>query len=377
MARFANMLAREYRQRGFEVDMWAPDDRLHRHAKGTRWAKWAGYVDQYVLFPIKVKRLLGERARDTLYVFCDQALGPWVPLVKHLPHVVHAHDLLALRSALGDIPENPTGLTGRLYQRYIRWGFGHARHFISISQKTRSDLNNYGRAHPQSSEVVYNGLNHPFAPLPADEALLVLRDAGLPAEASGMVLHVGGSVWYKNTLGIVRMYGEYAKQHAAPLPLWLVGRKPVAAVQQAIEQLPPQARVFRAEGVGNRELQAAYSLARAFLFPSLAEGFGWPIVESQACGCPVITTDEPPMNEVGGPAALYLPRFKSGDSMDVWAERGGAVLAGLLSESADQRSARARQGLDWAARFKADHAIDGYLDVYKRVFAAEAERAKP
>lgn len=377
MERFAQMLAREYRQRGFEVDMWAPSDRLHRHVKGSRWAKWAGYVDQYVLFPIRVRRMLRERGPDTIYAFCDQALGPWVPLVRHLPHVVHAHDLLALRSALGHVPENPTGFTGRLYQRYIRWGFGHGRHFISISNKTRSDLQEFGLVRPVTSAVVYNGLNYPFCRMPADEALRVLREAGMPAEPRGMVLHVGGSVWYKNTAGVVRMYGEYARQHANPLPLWMISKPPTEAVKQALAQLPPQAKVLFFQGVSDQALHAAYSLARAFLFPSLAEGFGWPIVESQACGCPVITTDEAPMNEVGGPAALYVPRLKSSESLPEWAAQAGHVLNDLLAETATQREARMQQGLGWAARFNANTAIDGYLDIYKQVFASEAAGSAP
>ena len=370
MGRFANMLAREYRARGHEVDMWAPSDRLHRRFAGSKLAKWAGYVDQYVLFPLHVKRLLRQRSADTLYVFCDQALGPWVPLVKHLPHVVHVHDLLTLRSALGLIPENPTGFTGRIYQRYIRWGFRQARHFISISGKSRQDLHEFGGVRPAVSEVVYNGLNYPFEPLPAAESLAVLQAAGLPVEPRGMVLHVGSGSWYKNALGVVRLYGEYARRHPDPLPLLLVMRQPTPAVQAALAQLPRQARVLRAEGIGSRELHAAYSLARVFLFPSLAEGFGWPIIESQASGCPVITTDEAPMNEIGGPVARYLPRMQP-DAIDAWVQRAADELDAVLAWPDQERARVVEQGLAWAAHFKADAAIDRYLTIYHQVFAAE------
>jgi len=89
------------------------------------------------------------------------ALGPWVPVVRDRPHVVHVHDLLALRSALGEIPENPTSITGRIYQRYIRRGFQKARHFVSISRKTQADLHRVGGVSAITSEVVYNGLNFP------------------------------------------------------------------------------------------------------------------------------------------------------------------------------------------------------------------------
>jgi len=99
MPRYAGMLANAYRERGHQVQVWSPQPRLYQLLAGTRWAKWAGYIDQYLIFPMQVRWRLLSQPQGQLYVFCDQALGPWVPLVKHLPHVVHAHDLLALRSA--------------------------------------------------------------------------------------------------------------------------------------------------------------------------------------------------------------------------------------------------------------------------------------
>jgi glycosyltransferase involved in cell wall biosynthesis len=122
-------------------------------------------------------------------------------------------------------------------------------------------------------------------------------------------------------------------------------------------------------GLDSPTLQAAYCSARAFLFPSLAEGFGWPIVEAQACGCPVITTDEPPMNEIGGPVARYLPRLRYGDDIEAWAIQGASVLIDLLSRPESERAAAAEQGLAWVARFSSERAIDRYLEIYRKVLA--------
>jgi glycosyltransferase involved in cell wall biosynthesis len=111
------------------------------------------------------------------------------------------------------------------------------------------------------------------------------------------------------------------------------------------------------------------------LFPSLAEGFGWPLIEAQACGCPVITTDEPPMNEVAGKAARCLPRLRSPADLDAWAAQGAIVLEELLAESPADKLRRRELGLAWAQRFDANKAIDGYLAVYRRVLErAGAER---
>jgi len=293
-----------------------------------------------------------------------------VPLVRDRPHVVHVHDLLALRSALGDISENPTSATGRLYQRYIRRGFRQGHHFISVSKKTLADLNHFGGVKAVTSEVVYNGMNFPYRPLPIVEALTILESAGFTLPEAGMVLHVGGGQWYKNLTGVVALYAEYVSRTTEPLPLWCVGPHPSSAVKAAIAKVPPKGRVIFLGSVASATLQALYSVAKVFLFPSLAEGFGWPLIEAQACGCPVITTDEAPMNEVAGAAACYLPRLAVPKDLEAWARHGAMVLQDLLSESPAAKAQRREAGRTWTKRFDQSVAIDAYLAIYERILRA-------
>ena len=369
MPRFARMLEQAYVARGHQVQVWSPQARLHAISPNSCLSKWAGYVDQYLLFPLWVRQQVRHQPADTLYVFCDQALGPWMSLVKHKPHVVHVHDLLALRSALGDVPENPTAWSGKLYQRYIRHGFRQAKHFISISNKTRDDLHRFGKVTAITSELVYNGLNYPYAPMPHNEATQVLEHAGFSIKQDGMLLHLGGSQWYKNLAGVIRLYIEYAEREENPLPLWCVSPSPNTNVQMLLKEVPPQGKVLFVQGIDNHALQAAYSLARAFIFPSLAEGFGWPIIESQACGCPVITTDSAPMNDIGGTAAIYIPVLRMTDDAQQWAQQAATKIKNLLAMSAIQRQALVSEGIANVARFNADGAIEGYLNIYRQVLA--------
>jgi glycosyltransferase involved in cell wall biosynthesis len=375
MPRFADMLRTSFEARGYHVEMSAPKPYFYKLLAGRRHAKWAGYLDQYLIFPMRVRRLLASAAPDTLFVFADQALGPWVPLLKHRPHVVHVHDLLNLRSALGERGGHVTSLSGRIYQRYIRRGFRNARHFISVSQKTRADLHQYGDVEAVTSEVVYNGLNFPYRPIPRETALKQLLTAGLPGSEQGMLLHVGGGQWYKNQAGLVALYSAYAAKVADPLPLWCISPKPNAAVTRLLAKVPPTGRILFFQNLDNATLQAAYSYARAFLFPSLAEGFGWPLIEAQACGCPVLTTGEPPMNEVAGAAASYIPRLQHGENMDQWAAQAAKTLEQLLSLPPADRDRLVHQGREWVKRFDGATAIARYLEIYKQIFALETSQA--
>ncbi|HEX5357299.1 MAG TPA: glycosyltransferase [Aquabacterium sp.] len=368
MPRFARMIGEAMKDKGHQIEYWSPQDRCHRRLEGTRLAKWAGYVDQYILFPLEVRWRLRSQSARTLYVFCDQALGPWVPLVHQRPHVVHAHDLLALRSALGLIAENPTSLTGQVYQRYIRRGFSKASHFISVSQRTKRDLAEFGGVRGLTSEVVYNGLNHPYQRMAQTQAMEALRQAGVPADERGHVLHIGGGQWYKNTAGVIRLYARYAARHATPLPLLMVSPEPNSSdVLKALAEVPSQGQVTFTQGLGNEAIQAAYSLAQVFLFPSLAEGFGWPIIEAQACGCPVITSDDAPMNEIGGPLAHYLPVLRPGMDKDAWARDGAALVDELIATGAASDSELIQRRMEWAAQFTRQHAIDAYERIYQAI----------
>ena len=372
--RFAHMLREAYASGGHCVELRQPSARLRRLLSRGGLAKWSGYVDQYVLFAASERRRIATDPPQTLYVFCDQALGPWVPLVAHRPHVVHCHDLLALRSALGDITEHPARWTGRLYQRFIRSGFRRARHFISISERTRRDLHRWGGVEAVTSEVVHNGLNHPYRPLEAEAAGRALRQAGIELGAAPFLLHVGGGQWYKNTAGVLALYAKVASRLAArggEIPgLVLVG--PHRDRLRDAQGLPSAALVHVVDEVSPPALQALYSVAEALLFPSLAEGYGWPIAEALACGCSVVTTGEAPMTEVGGDVAHYLPRLTALSELDAWAERGAVLVEALLDRDAAARSSDRAAGLAWARQFDPQRAVDAYLRIYEHVLAVES-----
>ncbi|OUJ76068.1 glycosyltransferase [Hymenobacter crusticola] len=367
MPRFTRMLADGMQERGHAVQVWAPQPICSRLPVPGSLKKWLGYVDQYVLFPFKVRQRLKQTPADTLYVFTDHALGPWVPLVADKAHVVHCHDFLAQRSALGEIPDNATSWSGRVYQRYIHRGYAQGKHFISVSYRTREDLQTFVPA-PLTSKVVYNGLNQKFKPKEPVEARMQLGARLQLDLAGGYLLHVGGNAWYKNRLGVVELYDAWRATTTSRLPLLLIGETPSQALQEKRLASAFRDDIHFFSGVEDTYVQLAYAGATVFLFPSLAEGFGWPIAEAMASGCPVITTDEVPMTEVAGGAGFLIPRRPhEAAKVEAWAQQGARTLEQVVGLTAEERKDAVAAGIRSAQRFDPVVTINTIEATYKTI----------
>lgn len=141
MTRFAEMIKRGMAERGHAVESWTSRQRIEcLPMPSAKLRKWLRYMDQFLIYPRTLVKRVRRQPVGTLFVVADQALGMWVPCLANRPHVIHCHDFLALKSALGEFPENPTGWTGRQYQRLIWRGFSRGQAFISVSEKNPGGL---------------------------------------------------------------------------------------------------------------------------------------------------------------------------------------------------------------------------------------------
>ncbi|MCS7465774.1 glycosyltransferase [Stieleria sp. ICT_E10.1] len=366
MPRLARMFGEGMKSKGHRVSYWTSKPCLGRFAKRSgSLRKWLGYLDQYLIYPWSLAKNVRNQPDGTVFVVTDQALGIWVPKITHRPHVIHCNDFLALRSALDQFPENPTKWSGKVYQHFIRRGFSRGSHFVSISNATNRDLQRLTLRPPLSAEAVHLGLNGDFRVLDDRTSKEILKSKLRGEEATGFLLHVGGSQWYKNRGGVIALYRAWASRTERPMPLWMVGTEPEESLRVAARDIPNGGTVRFLAGCSNEEVIAAYNLASLFLFPSLEEGFGWPIAEALACGTLVLTTDAAPMTEVGGDAASYFRRWSAVDK--TWASDGAELIDSLLSLSQREREKRVQRGLEHAGKFTTKTALDAYEEIYERV----------
>ena len=359
MQRFAEMLREGLAAAGHEVRLVRPPVWLGRLRRGeSGLAKWIGYLDRFVLYPPLLRRQI--RWADVVHV-CDQANAVYVSHLRGKPHVVTCHDLLAIRDALGEIPNSPTGCTGRIYQRWILSGLQRAQVVTCVSHQTATELLRVAGVPVTCVTVVPNALNYPYRPMDTVEAATHLRALALDP-AQPFFFHVGGNQWYKNRPGVLRLFARLIEHPAYAQHRLVMAGKPWTAEMRALcADLALDGRTDERVNVSNEQLRALYSRAEALLFPSLAEGFGWPIAEAQACGCPVVTTGRPPMTEVGGEAAIYIDP----DDSAAAARR----VADALSNPAWWRAA----GLENAQRFSTQAMVEGYLQRYAAVCEVAGE----
>lgn len=370
MPRYAQMLKEGMIARGHDVAVLSPEPYFYTLPVPFMLKKWLGYIDQFLLFPTQVQRLLKKYSADTLFVFTDHALGPWIPMVAKRPHVIHCHDFLAQRSAQHEFKENRIGWTGQVYQGIIRRGYVCGRNFISVSEKTKEDLHHFLPFKPSLSTVVYNGLNQlfkPIEPICAREMLSVKYQLSLD---SGYMLHVGGNQWYKNRRGVIEIYDAWRALTAIKIPLLLIGQSPSAGLCRRIKSSPYSADIHVLSSVSDEFIRIAYAGASVFLYPSIAEGFGWPIAEAMASGCPVITTNEAPMTEVAGSAGFFIPRRPS-DILEAkeWAIEAARVVEKVLSFTSAEHKLVVEAGIKNARRFDMDIALNRIESIYKNILS--------
>jgi glycosyltransferase involved in cell wall biosynthesis len=277
------------------------------------------------------------------------------------PHVITCHDMLAIRAAFGEIAESPTGWSGRIYQRWILRNLRKAQLAACVSRQTSEDLQRLTGLSGRRAIIVPNALNYPYRPMAAEESAARVSELGL-VSGRPFFFHVGSNSWYKNRPGVLRIFAEVVKRPGFELHSLVMAGKPwTAEMRQLVHDLGVQDRVFELVDVTNEGLRALYSAAEALLFPSLAEGFGWPIIEAQACGCPVVTTGREPMTVVGGAAAVYItPDDVTGSA--------GSIVSALAN-----REALVQMGLRNAERFSGARMTDGYIDAYRKVLESEPE----
>ncbi len=366
MQLFSTHLHKELLSTGLDVDLIRPKPHFGKLIPGTSGlGKLMGYFDKFIVFPRVLNRSLDLLRNDEkfkkqppLIHICDHSNSIYVKYLSAFPHLVTCHDLMAVRSSRGDFPQNPTRFSGRILQRIIFKGLRASEFIVCDSDNSRQDLIALDSKCESRSTTIHAGFNYVYTRMDQHDAQHRLKKMGLP-ENIKFVLHVGNDSWYKNRLGVLRIFHKVLRDSPDYELNCVFAGKPLSTEQKSyIQKHSLESHVFNLQNLTHEELQALYSTAIFLVYPSYYEGFGWPPLEAQACGCPVVASQRGSLKEVLDSSALTA---EPSDETAFITHIKNILSSDILG------SELRKQGYENIKRFSTDKMIKSYIDIYHQL----------
>ena len=283
-----------------------------------------------------------------------------LPIVKRHPAVVTIFDVIPLifwkefTSGIRAIIK--LKIQKFLLKRNVDW-------VITISQNSKKDIERYLGIPSEKINVTYLAADSLFQPVTKSDLLIKVKDKyNLPQT---FLLYVGDVNYNKN---LPRLFAALAK---IEIPLVMVGAaakneqlREIKDLMKLVANLGIEKKITRLGFVPESDLAAIYNLAICYIQPSLYEGFGLPVLEAMACGCPVICAATSSLPEIGGKAAIYIDP----DSVDSIVEKVNQVLNFYKHDVAKYKALKL-DCLNQAKKFSWQKTTEETIAVYKKVLS--------
>lgn len=268
-----------------------------------------------------------------------------------IPSIVTIHDLIFLRH-----PEFYNSIDVRLYTWKFRRTLREATHIIAISECTRRDIIEFGQVSPDRISLIYQSCAQRFG-AETDAAVLqqVAQHYQLPQR---YILNVGSIETRKNVLQAVQALPYLPSD----VSLVIIGRPTdyTHKVMAYAQRQNLQQRVRILHGVPDEHLPALYAMAEVFVYPSVYEGFGIPIIEAIRCGLPVVACSGSCLEEAGGPDNIYV---SPGDVLGM----ADAIRRSLIGSA--HREARIQRSQTYVQRFAGTDVAGQVYQLYHQILS--------
>lgn len=221
---------------------------------------------------------------------------PGIPLRAGVPTVITLFDVMPLRLS-------ETLLKAARHRRFYNWQLNVCRRasmLITASRASARDLAQYRVAPRDRVQVI------PLAPPPLAAPASVSDSVRELTRAAPFLLHVGGDEPQKDQPTVLRAFGLLCRNPAFRHNLVLVGKHHGDDMPALQVTARAARRILRLPEVTRADIDALYAQCDAFIFPSLYEGFGLPVLEAMRAGAPVVTTNVSALPEIAGDAALLV-----------------------------------------------------------------------
>jgi len=307
----------------------------------------------YKLLPSSVWRSVGInsdiiRLGDTIFHGLSQELPIGIEKLA-VKKVITFHDAIFIR-----YPELYASTYRKIFTLKNMQSCRIADRIIAISEQSKSDAIEFFHADPLKIEVVYQGCNNIFRQsVSIEEKEFIKRKYNLPSQ---YLLFVGAIEPRKNIATILRAI----KQEKISIPLVIVGRLTdyKHELVSLADKLNISVQVLFLHDVETMDLPAINRQAQLFIYPSIFEGFGIPILEALCSETPVITSTGSCFEETGGKYSLYVDPLNT--------EEMGTSIMKALSDSALQSTMK-KQGIIQAEKFTDDKIAVNLMSLYKSI----------
>ncbi len=230
-------------------------------------------------------------------------------------------------------------------------GLRNADGIICISENTKKDLLHY---YPFISEdsirVIYHGVSDNYYPLLKNYDQTF---RGLFQLDNDFVVFVGKRDGYKKFEVVAKALKELTS-----FKLIIVGGGPFSESELINLEINLKNRFFKIDDVNNNELNILYNYAYALIYPSIYEGFGFPVIEAMRAGCPVITTNLSSIPEVAGEAAFYMDEISS----------EGVIKQMNKLKNSNVREKMIKEGFEQSKKFSWEKCFEETFDFYKATY---------
>jgi glycosyltransferase involved in cell wall biosynthesis len=299
---------------------------------------------------VKLVREIKKQKPDLLHCTANTA-----PLSLKVPLIVTIHDIIYLEQV--DFKGTAYQNLGNLYRRFIVPRIAKTAELIlTVSEFERDNILKKFQFPEEKVQVLYNGVGTQFnTSYPQSDIEAFRKQYNLPSE---FIMFLGNTAPKKNTPNVIKAYVQYCKENEDAIPLVLLDYKKefVAKMLEELKQPALLSRFVFPGYVPYKSIPLMYNAATVFLYPSLRESFGLPILEAMACGLPVITSTTSSMPEVAGDAAILVDPYN--------VDELSKAISKLMSDRQLRTDLRSK-GLERIQQFTWKASAEKLLNIYR------------
>lgn len=303
----------------------------------------------WVLTGLTRRLFLGKPKIDVLF-----SPTHYTPLISRTPTVVYLMDLSFERFG----SEYFTAVDLNQLKRWTPLSTKKAKHILTISEFSKSEIVKFYGTDPNKITVVYPSFNRDLyhGKVPKTKQSQVKKKYGI---SGSYLLYVGTLQPRKN---LTRLIEAFAQLNRPRLKLVLGGKRGwfYQQIFDKVKDLGLEDRVVLPGFIPDEDLPALIKSSRAYVLPSLYEGFGMPPVESQAVGTPVVVSRISSLPEIVGPSGIYIENPKSIDSIV-------QALEEVLNLTPSSRQQIIEAGKENTKRFDWDKSSQKILDILREI----------